>query len=105
MKDKLVLTSKGTEYLAKSKLIKVYAEARRAALDAEFAARLTEGKMSDCDTIGAAYCADVVTLNADCMAQQEAIDTEYFDSQTIRDDYTANLTEAANDCHRWDRKD
>ena len=79
MKDKLGLTGKGTEYLAKSKLIKAYAEARRAALDAEFAAQLTEGKMSEAVTIGTAYCVDVMTLEADCIAQQEAIDTEYFD--------------------------
>ena len=80
MRDTLRLTSKGTEYLARSERIKDYAEAkliqiiadnkaRAAANDADYKASRHRLYRESWDA--------VMTLEADCMAQQEAIDAEY----------------------------
>ena len=74
------LTSKGTEYLARSERIKDYAEAKLIQLIADNKARAAANdadyKASRHRLYSESWDA-VMTLEADCMAQQEAIDAEY----------------------------
>ena len=68
------------EYAAKSKLISIYSQSRRAGLCAGYAAELEAAHAAykaACAALHTQYLAMLRAIDADCLATQAALDAEY----------------------------